>query len=212
MLCPKCNAKNAKEVSNKLIKNSNSFERKRKCINSKCLHEFSTVEKILKKRKTEARTEWLEFKIECYVAELIFNIWRKVDEYLAKNNIEEKFEKDEVAIVDISSNKTGTLEVTFTGIKKTNEILTLRGLKAATIRRLLKDPLYWYAYKLFFKKEASKEVKENEETRFANSIIHPEYGIKSGKYDVNFFKRNQDLHKFMGDKPEMFMNMLNRLH
>ncbi len=212
MICPKCNAKNAKEISNKLIKNSNSFERKRKCINSKCLYEFSTVEKILKKRKTEARTQWLEFKIECYVVQLLFNIYREINKYLDKNNLVEKFKKMEVKIEDISANKTGNLEVTFIGIKKTNEILTLRGLKASTIRQLLKDPYYWTAYKLFFKKEASKEIKEKEESQFAKSIIHPESGIKSGKYDLNFFKKNQDLHKLMGDNPHIFMEMLNRLH
>ncbi len=212
MNCPKCNNKNCKEVSTKLIKKSNSFERKRKCINSKCSHEFSTIEKIVKKRKTEPRTQWLEFKIECYAVELVFSMWRKIREYLEQNNLKEKFEKKIIGITDISANKSGNLEVTFFGIKKTNEILTLRGLKAETIRRLLKDPLYWRAYTLFFKKEPSNEVKANEEIQFAKSIIHPKYGIKSGKYDVNFFKKNEQLRTLMENDPERFMYIFNKLH
>ena len=72
--------------------------------------------------------------------------------------------------------------------------------------------MYWRAYTLFFKKEPSNEVKANEEIQFAKSIIHPKYGIKSGKYDVNFFKKNEQLRTLMENDPERFMYIFNKLH
>lgn len=213
MHCPKCNSE-TKEVSVNFNKKQNITERKRKCIKSNCQNIFSTIEKISKQRKTELRTYWLEFKIECYVEQLVTNIWKEIFNYLEKHKLVDRFLKEKKINIDnISSNKKGNIEVTFVGFEDKKKTIILRGLKALTIRQLLKDQNYWRAYSYIFQKEPTNEIKANELNQFAKSIIHPKYGIKSGKYGQEFFKRNKLIKKLSSNNPEIFFkHFLNKLH
>ena len=213
MICPKCKKNNSIELSVNFNSKKNLQERIRKCSDSNCSYVFNTSEKIIKKRKKENRTKWLEFKIECYIQQLFINIFNKLQIYLQKNNLENAFKKYSAHVYDIYSNKRGNIEVKIVGLNKKNYSFTLRGLKALTIRQILRDKNYWKMYELIHKKEPSNELKLKEENQFAKSIIHKDYGIKSKKFDINFYRKNEYFsHVFKNMPDTILMQIINKLH
>jgi hypothetical protein len=213
MICPKCKKQSSIELNVSFNSKKNSLERIRKCCDTNCSYEFLTSEKIIKERKKEKRTWWLEFKIECYIQQLFINIFNSLQNYLQKNNLESAFKKSNALVYDIYSNKQGNIEVKIMGLNKKEYSFTLRGLKALTIRQILKDKNYWKMYEYIYKKEPSDELKLKEENQFAKSIIHKDYGIKSKKFDINFYRKNKYFsHVFKNMPDKILMQIINKLH
>ena len=207
MICPECNKTCNHVIDTKY--HLNILAKARQCRNVHCNHVFITQEhikpikpsdieklefenqKIKKsKRKIEARTEWQEFRFLFYAGYLIYYVYYEVIKFLSDYNLDEKFDEQKIRIEEIKSMGkviNYKLENDMTG-----EIyeFTARGLKAHTIREVLKKKIYWENFKKIFKKDASEEDKAKEYIQFAKSIVHKKTGIRSEKYDIEFFKQN----------------------
>ena len=193
MICPKCKTSRSKEISSKFNKSKNFFERLRKCSKSNCSHIFTTTEKIIQ-RKIEPRTLWKEYRFEEYAKTLMENVGFKLAQCLKNNKLLERFSTREI-FPEIGVNKKGVIIYKIYDLKNNKQKLLLkhteRGLKFLSIRQILKKGSYWEKYKEIFKKEASEDTKGREKDQFAKSINHPETGIASKKYDLDFFKKSQ---------------------
>jgi transcriptional regulator NrdR family protein len=195
MLCPKCKSANTKEISLKFIKQKNFNERLRKCYQKNCLHIFTTTEKVIQ-RKIESRTLWKEYRFEEYAYTLMDNVGLKLIEHLKTKKLLERFLNKNDIFPDIDVNKKGviTFQISTVKNKKIGKLISqhnVRGLKSLTIRQILKKKSYWEKYAEIFKKEATEEIKTKEKDQFLKSIIHPETGISSKKYDLDFFKKSK---------------------
>lgn len=195
MLCPKCNSTNTKEISFKFIKQNNFNERLWKCFQDNCLHVFTTSEKIVQ-RKIEPRTLWKEYRFEEYAHTLMHNVCLKLIEHLKSKKLLDRFINKNNIFPDINVNKRGEIIFKISTIKNENigKLIsqhTVRGLKALTIRQILKKKTYWEKYTEIFKKEASEEIKLKEKDQFLKSIVHPKTGLSSKKYDLDFFKKSK---------------------
>ena len=132
---------------------------------------------------------------------------------MKKNNLEEKFDENIIRILEIK-NKDGVifykLEDDING--KVYEFPE-RGIKSSTIRQVLKSKAYWETFKEIFKKDASEEDKEKENQQFAKSVVHPKTGIRSEKYNLEFFRQNPHINHWInkvGD--EAFWKIWIKLH
>ena len=205
MLCPKCKKKYNYVINSKFLEEYNYLERERECRN--CSNKFITYEHIspgntkipefklpnikTATRKTEARTEWQDFRFLFYAGILVFNAFIQVKKFMEKNKLSEKFDENIIRIEEIKTDKSGVisykLEDDISG--KVYEFQA-RGIKALAIREVLKHKYYWEKYKEIFKKDALPEDKDKESKQFPKSIVHKKTGIRSEKYDIEFFKQN----------------------
>ena len=207
MICPKCKQKTNHVIDTKY--HANILAKARQCRNVNCNHVFVTEERVIpikpsdreklefetqkvkkNKRKIEARTEWQEFRFLFYAGLLIEKVFYQVVSFLKEHNLEEKFDEQIIRIEEIKSTG-GTiaykLEDDMNG--KVYEF-QVRGIKSATIREVLKSKFYWKKFNEIFKKDASEEDKAKEHQQFAKSIVHKKTGIRSEKYNLEFFQQN----------------------
>tara|TARA_B100001540_G_scaffold62593_1_gene56327 strand:+ start:263 stop:946 length:684 start_codon:yes stop_codon:yes gene_type:complete len=204
MICPKCKQKTNHVINTKFFDEFNYLERERECRTHNCFNKFITYEQIspdnkkipklkipkVKIRKTEARTEWKEYRFLNYACMLIVNIMHEFMEYIKKNDLEDKFDQ-QLIYIKLTKNDAGVIFLELED--ETNEVThkhKCKSSKSNTIKELLMSKTYWNEFRRIFKREASKEDKIKEEENLAKSIIHPESGIKSEKYNLEFFRRN----------------------
>ena len=230
MICPKCKKKYNYVINSKFFEEFNYLERERKCRTPNCFYKFITYEQISpdnKKvpelkipniktatRKTEARTEWQDFRFLFYAGILVFNAFIQVKKFMEKNKLREKFDENIIRIEEIKTDKSGVisykLEDDISG--KVYEFQA-RGIKALAIREVLKHKYYWEKYKEIFKKDALPEDKDKESRQFPKSIVHKKTGIRSEKYNIEFLKENpiiQEWIKIVGEKN--FWEIWKKLH
>ena len=204
MICPKCNQKTNHVTNTKFFDEFNYLERERECRTPNCFNKFITYEQIspgnkkipklkipkVKKRKIEPRTQWQEFRFQYYASYLVGNVFDQLLILLKENNLEEKFDEQTLGILEIK-NKDGEIYYKLEDdISGEIHEFQIRGLKSKIIRSILNDKEYWEKFKEIFKKDASKEDKTKENQQFLKSIVHPKTGIRSEKYDLEFFKKN----------------------
>ena len=211
MICPKCKQKTNHVTNSKFFDEFNYLERERKCRTPNCFYKFITYEQIspdnkkvpilkipkVKTRKREARTEWQEYRFLNYSHILIMNIMTEFMEYIIKNNLEDKFDH-RLLHMKLVKNKAGIIFLELED--DTNQVIhkhKCKSSKSNAIKELLKSKIYWDEFRKIFQKEASKEDKAKEEQQLAKSIIHPKTGIKSEKYNLEFFRRNPYIHKWI---------------
>ncbi len=211
MICPKCKQKTNHVTNSKFFDEFNYLERERKCRTPNCFYKFITYEQIspdnkkvpilkipkVKTRKREARTEWQEYRFLNYSHILIMNIMTEFMEYIIKNNLEDKFDH-RLLHMKLVKNKAGIIFLELED--DTNQVIhkhKCKSSKSNAIKELLKSKIYWDEFRKIFKKEASKEDKAKEEQQLAKSIIHPKTGIKSEKYNLEFFRRNPYINKWI---------------
>jgi|TARA_B100001964_G_scaffold126850_1_gene140295 hypothetical protein len=230
MICPKCKQKTNHVTNSKFFDEFNYLERERKCRTPNCFNKFITYEQISpdnKKvpilkipdiktttRKTESRTEWQDFRFLFYAGILVVNVFRKAIKYLEKNKLREKFDENIIRIQEIKTDKSGVISY-----KLEDDIsgkvykFKVRGVKAETVRKVLKNEYYWKKYKEIFKKDVLPEDKDKELRQFPKSIVHKKTGIRSEKYNIEFLKQNpliQDFVDTVGE--EQFWIVWKKLH
>ena len=118
-------------------------------------------------------------------------------EFIIQSNLEDKFDQGLVHM-KLMKNKAGIIFLEL--VDDTNQVIhkhKCKSSKSNTIKELLKSKIYWDEFRKIFKKEASKEDKAKEEQQLAKSIIHPKTGIKSEKYNLEFFRRNPHINKWI---------------
>ena len=142
------------------------------------------------------------------------NVFRKAIKYLEKNKLREKFDENIIRIQEIKTDKSGVISY-----KLEDDIsgkvykFKVRGVKAETVRKVLKNEYYWKKYKEIFKKDVLPEDKDKELRQFPKSIVHKKTGIRSEKYNIEFLKQNpliQDFVDTVGE--EQFWIVWKKLH
>ena len=120
MICPKCKQKTNHVTNSKFFDEFNYLERERKCRTPNCFNKFITYEQIspgntkvpelkipkVKTRKREARTDWQEYRFLNYACILTVNIMTECMEYIMKNNLEDKFDK-QLVYIKLTKNDAG---------------------------------------------------------------------------------------------------------
>ncbi len=229
MICPKCKQKTNHVINTKFIDEFNYLERERECRHPNCFNKFVTYEQIspdnkkipelkipnVKRtiRKVEARTEWQEYRFLNYACILIANIMNEFMEYIIKNNLEDKFDQ-QLVYIKLTKNDAGVIFLELED--ETNQVIhkhKCKSAKSKAIKELLRSKIYWNEFSRIFKRVASKGDKTKEEQQLAKSIIHPKTGIKSEKYNLEFFKRNPNIAEWIdriGEKD--FWQIWTKLH
>ena len=230
MICPKCKKKYNYVINSKFFEEFNYLERERKCKTTDCFNKFITYEHIspgntkipeLKfpnvktiTRKKEARTKWQDYRFLLYAGFLIVNVFKEVEKFLKQNKLREKFDEQIIRIGEIKSDKAGVISYKLEDdIGRKAYEFQARGIKARTIRDVLKHEAYWKTYKNIFKKDALEEDKDKESRQFPKSIVHKETGIRSEKYNIEFLKNNPAIHEWIdivGE--ENFWEIWKKLH
>lgn len=218
MLCPKCKKQNTEEVNIEFIVDINSIKRSRKCT---CGNVFTTFEVIsdvhidntklkivgLTKSKTPKRTAWQDWRFLCYARVYYFNVAFKLKEILLKEKIDIKKLQKDIEILSIKSTSRGKICYEFKD--KTNNRkykFLMHNLKTNSVKKLLENPDYWKNWKIHnqTKENPSKEVKNKEAHQFIKSLNHKKNGIRSEKYDIDFFKKDSFLNIEIKKDPETF--------
>ena len=231
MICPKCKHEFTRIIDSQYHLDGMSIARK--CRNVLCGHTFSDYGPIIKNnlseitkkeleiknlrknnRKVEARTEWQDFRFLIYAGYLIGNVYFQIKRYLQEEDLVEEFVDHIIRIEEIKS--TGKVIKYKLQNDSNGEIIefTIRGLKAHTIRMLMDNDFYWENFKRIFKREATKEDKAKEYLQFAKSLVHKKTGIRSEKYNLEFFKKNPYIFQLMhtvGNEKE-FWRIWTNLH
>ena len=205
MICPKCKQKTNHVINSKFFDEFNYLERERKCRTPNCFYKFITYEQIspdnkkvpilkipkVKTRKREASTEWLEHRFINYASYLIGNVFDQLLKCLKENNLEEKFDNQTITILEIK-NKDGRIYYKLKDVdsEEIHEFEQSKGFKSAVIRSIINDKKYWGKFKEIFNRDATKEDKAKELEQFQKSVVHPKTGIMSEKYNLDFFKEN----------------------
>ena len=192
MRCPSCRKDNSTLIDAKPIEKGFAIKRRRACL---CGYEFETFEssKKYKKRKTEARTYWHNYRFNLYIVHRFWSIWSKAWGYDKKrpfNSIKVNKTisgRTEVKVVEEKNGKENIKEKFYTETRKDTirTILAQQGIN------------YWKQRKSYFKdKDMSLEAmqtenqKNNEIREFNKSLqLHINNEEKYNKeYISNLFK------------------------
>ena len=216
MICPKCKKQNNKEINIEFITKFKYLVRKRKCV---CGHTFTTFEfntpiedlpinKVnykffeTKVRKTPMRTRWQDWRFLCYARFLFLNAQEEVTKFLKKENLIKKENllhkiKNDFEI-DIKSNVRGKILYQIKDIKSKKVYEFTKDIKMRSIREVLKYKQYWENRSRYLHKEyPSEQEKKDEERQFIKSLSHKENGIRAEKYNIDFFREDSILSKFI---------------
>ena len=229
MICPRCKKQNNKELSIDFISNINSFKRKREC---QCGNKFITyehvapdntiIDKINHKyvtsytRKTPMRTLWQDWRFLNYARFLYLNLFRQLDKFLEKQNLQKKFDDEIIIYENIKSNIGGKIWYRLKDVKsKKIYEFQAKDLKMRSIREVLKNKEYWEYRKRYLKKEhpTTEQEKKDEARQFIKSLSHKKTGIRAKKYNMEFFKQDVVLSKMMiGQNWSHFWQLWKNLH
>jgi len=239
MICPNCKKQNnTKEVSIDFISEINSFKRTRKC---DCGNKFVTFEVAsdqlinelnfkfpsVTKRKVSKKTAWQDWRFLCYVREHYATVVFEIRKILKKKDLEKNYKKvilgaknlvkkyeEGILEVNVKTNSRGKICYQFKDIKTNKEFEVLgSNIKIRSIRKVLKNPKYWENRKLHFniQGDPTEQEKEHEETQFIKSLNHKKTGIRSNKYNLHFFKRDNYFYdRYIGpDEKNFWFNWKN---
>ena len=129
------------------------------------------------------------------------NVNGEITKFLNKKNLINK--KNLLAInecfkIDVKSNVRGKILYQIKDIKSKKVYEFTKNIKMHSIREVLKDEQYWENRSRYLHKEyPSEQEKKDEERQFIKSLSHKENGIRAEKYNIDFFKEDSILSKFI---------------